>query len=202
MIGRLFLVAAAAAGAFLVFRLQRHQAQPPPPAVATQPLPALSEAELRKIRASTQDIDPKVRWAAIELLYRLKDPAVDRMVADILAVDSDSQVRRQVVDMLKQGHEPSNAKNLALALKDGEKEVRIAALLALGELGDSRYAPAIAEMLKDYEPDVRMQALRTMGRLQERRQAEYQALAAKLKAEYERNARSGKPQLKDIRLAQ
>ena len=46
--------------------------------------------------------------------------------------------------------------------------------------------PAIVEAAqKDYEPEVRVAALRTLGRFQERRQKEYDALAIRLRRQYE-----------------
>lgn len=179
------------AGIFMLYRIQ-HQPPPPapappPPRIELAPVAVLSEAELQKIRATAKDADPQVRWAAIELLFRVRDPLASDVLRNLLTTDADPAVKTKAIAALEKNGDPRLAEDLMIALKDPEKDVRMAALLALGELGDARSAPAVVEMLRDYEPQVRMQALHTMGRFQEKRQQEYQALAQRLKEEYQRS---------------
>jgi HEAT repeat protein len=63
--------------------------------------------------------------------------------------------------------------------------VKIASLRALGESGDPAAAPYITGALKDFDSDVKMEALKALGGLEEKRKAEFAALAAKLRHDYE-----------------
>lgn len=187
-----------AGGLLLLYRIQKQPPAappppPPPPRITLPPAPVLSDAELAKIREATKDADPQVRWAAVELLYRVKDPLAGQVLRSLLATDTDFTVKTKAIEALTRSGNPGSIEDVMVALKDPAKEVRLAALLSLGEMGDARLAPVVVEMLRDYEPDVRMQALHTMGRFQEKRQAEYQALAERLRAEYERSLQAQKP---------
>lgn len=179
------------AGLFMLYRIQHAPPPPapppPPPRIELPPVSIVSETELAKIRSSVKDSDPQVRWAAVELLYRVRDPMASSVLRNLLATDSDPAVKTKAIGVLEKSGDSSNADDIIVALKDTDKDVRIAALLALGQIADARYAPAVIEMLRDYEPAVRMQALHTMGRFQEKRQAEYQLLALRLKEEYHRS---------------
>ncbi|MBI4345694.1 MAG: HEAT repeat domain-containing protein [Elusimicrobia bacterium] len=192
--GRILMVIGLGAGLFLLHRIQNAPPPPapppPPPRVDLPPAPVVSERELVKIRAAAKDADPNVRWAAIELLYRVNDPMATQVLRNLLATDTDPIVKAKAIGVLEKSGKPEYAEDLILALKDTEKDVRIAALIALGNLGDARLAPYVVDMLRDYEPAVRMEALHTMGRFQEKRQQEYQQLAQRLKAEYEEALRA------------
>lgn len=190
------MVVGLAAGLFMLYRIQHQPPPPPPPAppprIHLPPVPVLSDQELQRIRATAKDADPQVRWAAIELLYRVRDPLASQVLRNLLTTDTDPAVKTRAIETLERTGDPNLAEDLMVALKDHEKDVRIAALVALGEIGDAKLAPVVVDMLRDYEPQVRMQALHTMGRFQEKRQQEYQALAQRLKDEYQRSLEAQK----------
>ncbi|MBI5201808.1 MAG: HEAT repeat domain-containing protein [Elusimicrobia bacterium] len=194
--GRLLMVFGLGAGVFLLYRIQHAppppSAPPPPPRIELPPAPVVSEVELAKIRAAAKDADPHVRWAAIELLYRVHDPMATQVLRELLTTDSDPTVKTKAIEVLEKSGDPKYAQDIILALKDTDKDVRIAALIALAQIADARMAPAVIEMLRDYEPSVRMEALHTMGRFQEKRQQEYQQLALRLKEEYEKSLEAQK----------
>jgi hypothetical protein len=162
--------------------------QPLPEALTTQtlPPPVLSMEEIQKIRHSTRDSDPSVRWAAIELLYRIRDPKVFDILEESLSLDTEVSVRRHALELLKESRNPGVVQKLIKALRDSEKDMRLAALLAIGELGDPSATADIIEMTKDIEPDVRRQALNTLGRIQEKRQQEHKHQQDLLRQEYEK----------------
>src|SRR5947207_2905119 len=93
------------AAAFLVWdHLQPSReavAPPPPPAIVQQPGPAFSEDEIRKVRTSLQDADSSVRWAAIQLLFNIRDPQLGPILEKMLAEDPDPEVRMKVVGLFK-----------------------------------------------------------------------------------------------------
>jgi len=172
---------------------------PPPPmlkSTAFEPL-ALTPEQEQKVRDAAKDSDPRVRWAAVELMYRFHDPKAISVLQQTLSMEIEPSIRKKAVVMLKdtaekQSENRSTAiQNLILALKDPDKDMRIAALLALGDIGDFRAVPAITEMLDDYDSEVRMQALHTLGELQDKRQAAYQVLIRQLRNEYDAAAKRG-----------
>jgi len=165
---------------------------PPPPVLTmSAPTPVLDEEQMQKIRDAANDSDSSVRWAAIELLYRMHDPQALTMLQKTLSLDFEPSVRKKALDMLKESAQkgsegkPAAVQNLLIALKDQDREMRIAALMALGEVGDKSTVPQIADMVHDWDPEVRLQALHTLSQLQERKQAAYRQLTDELRKEYE-----------------
>jgi hypothetical protein len=170
----------------------------PPVLDVKAPAPIMTSDQLKKVHEAVKDGDPAVRWAAVELMYRLHDPLAFTMLQETLSVDIDPAVRQKAVNLLKEAAErqaqnqPVAEKNVLMALTDSDKQIRIAALLALGEIGDRRSVPQITGMLDDVDADVRLQALHTLSRLQEKRQADYQKLTDELRNEYSAAAQRGK----------
>ena len=78
---------------------------------------------------------------------------------------------------------------LCSGLSDIDKNVRLASLEALGEMGDPSVSTWITALLRDVEPDVRIEALRTLGLFQDKRKAEFKSLAEKLRKDYEEAVR-------------
>jgi len=164
-------------------------APPPPPAIVQQPGPVFSEDEIKKVRLSLQDADSSVRWAAIQLLFNIRDPQLGPILERMLAEDPDPEVRMKVVGLFKGREDLSRLGGLVRGLADSDPSVRIASLQALGDIGDPSVAVWVTAVLKDAEPNVRIEALRTLGRFQDKRKAEFKALADKLRADYEEAVR-------------
>lgn len=181
------------AAGFLIWDHQHPEAPPmappPPPAVSQQPGPVFSEDEIRKVRMSLQDADSSVRWAAIQLLFNIRDPQLGPNLERMLAEDPDPEVRMKVVGMFRGQENISRLGALVRGLNDSDPQVRIASLQALGDIGDPSVAVWVTALLKDAEPSVRIEALRTLGRFQDKRKAEFKALADKLRADYEEAVR-------------
>lgn len=160
---------------------------PAPPILAQPPVitPILAEHELERVRLSTVDADPGVRWAAIELLFTLKDPKAAAVIEKVITQDTDPEIKARTIRLVKDKGGDTRVGYLVKALKDSDKTVRIAALTALGDIGDPASAPWVTEALQDYEPEVKVQALRALGKFQEKHIAEFNALAEKLRRDYE-----------------
>ncbi len=177
------------AGAFLIWDHQHPEAPPvappPPPAIAQLPGPVFSEDEIRKVRTSLQDADSTVRWAAIQLLFNIRDPQLGPILEKMLAEDPDPEVRMKVVGLFKGREDLSRLGGLVRSLSDTDPQVRIASLQALGDIGDPSVAVWVTALLKDAEPSVRIEALKTLGRFQDKRKADFKALADKLRSDYE-----------------
>lgn len=186
---RFLLVAVLLGGAFYLHRRFSRNAVfkdlLPPPAIDMPEPIAMNPQDIEKVRTATKDSDPQVRWAAIDLLYRLKDPQAVKIIEQTLAVDTEPSVRRNAIDILKQHDKNGVGRELLPALRDTEKDIRIAALIALGEYGRPSTVSDVSELLTDSEPEVRIQALRTLSRIQERRVAEFVPLQEQMRQNYE-----------------
>jgi HEAT repeat protein len=159
---------------------------PPPTAVAPRdPGPAFSESEISKVRQSLQDADPAVRLAAVQLLYSIRDPQIGTLLERMIAEDPDAEVRIKIVGLMKGRDEMVRLGGLVKGLSDIDKSVRIASLNALGDIGDPSVVTWVTAALRDPEPDVKIAALQTLGRFQDKRKADFEALAEKLKRDYE-----------------
>lgn len=178
--------------------------EPPPmpePPILTQPpviTPILPEHELARVRQSTTDADPAVRWAAIELLFTLKDPNASDVIERVITQDTDPEIKAKTIRLVKEKGDDARVGYLVKALKDSDKSVRIAALTALGDIGDPASAPWVTEALQDYEPEVKVQALRALGKYQEKHIAEFNALAEKLRKDYEEALKKRKDKKKGL----
>ncbi|MBI4060368.1 MAG: HEAT repeat domain-containing protein [Elusimicrobia bacterium] len=166
-------------------------APPPPPALSAgaQPGPVFSEDEIKKVRLSLQDSDSSVRWAAIQLLFSIRDPQLGPSLERMLTEDPDPEVRMKVVSLFKGREDMSRLGPLVRSLGDYDANVRMASLQALGDIGDPSVTVWVTALLRDVEPAVRIEALRTLGRFQDKRKAEFKALADKLRADYEEAVR-------------
>jgi len=185
------LVVFLAAGGFLVYQYRKPSLPPPLPAeppMSIQPRdpgPVFSETEVEKVRQSLQDGDPSVRWAAIELLYSIHDPQLGGILEKMIADDPDPDLRIKIVGLMKGREDLVRLGGLVKGLRDVDKSVRIASLQALGDIGDPSVVTWVTALLKDPEPDVKIAALQTLGRFQDKRRQEFDALAEKLKKDYE-----------------
>jgi len=144
---------------------------PPPPEIEQAPPPVLSPSQLKRIRASTRDTNPDVRWEAAELLLKSRDPMADQILYQMLQQDGSPENKVKVIAILQERTGDRNVvAALSNALRDTESNVRLAALNALGQIGDPSAAPSIGSLLSDVDEGVRLQALRTLNELEAKRQ--------------------------------
>jgi hypothetical protein len=128
------------------------------------------------VRALKEDDDHNVRHRAVESLWDLRDTNGDSTVSAALVralrQDEDPRVRYSAADSLGD----SNGKRdkaaigaLTDALKDRQKDVRIASASALTRVGkgDKNVAAALAEVLKDKDVDARIHAALALWNLGE-----------------------------------
>lgn len=186
---RWLLVVILACGLTYLLLQQRKDSEyhPPaePPPIVLPVTPILSLDEIEKVRKSTRDQDPDVRWAAIKLLLALKDPELVSVMDRVIAQDSDPGLRARSVELLRHAGDVSILPPIIRGLKDADKDVRISCLKTLGDIGDPAAIPWVVEALHDVDPEVKVAALRAMGRFQEQRAQEFDLVARKLRQDYE-----------------
>ncbi len=191
MVKFLALIVVLAAAAYLARQRKTPPVAPPlpaePPAALTpkDPNPVFSESEVQKVRQSMTDSDPGVRFSAVQLLYNLHDPKLGPLLEKMIAEDPDPDIRIKIVGMMKGREDLIRLGGLVKGLSDYDKNVRIASLAALGEIGDPSVTIWVTAVLKDAEPEVRIAALQALGRFQDKRKEEFSALAEKLRKDYE-----------------
>ncbi len=190
---RILLVCVFIGGSYYLFQKRAAEQNPielppppKPPVLQHEPPLVLSDTEIEKIRLATMDGDPSVRWAAIDLLYRVRDPRAYEILEKSLRIDSESDVRRKALAILKKADTPDRVRVLVGALADTEEEIRLAALIALGEIGDPESIPAIVKVLRDTESIVRRQALSTLGAIQTKQNLDHQMMQDQIRQEYEK----------------
>lgn len=146
---------------------------PPPPPVESPPPPVIDAKTLEKIRVSTKDTNPTVRWEAIQLLINSGAPEADDFLFEMLQRDTEADLRKRAVDALKSRSGPRVGKVLLHALHDSEPDVRQTALQALANRAetpdDSAASVAISELLRDSDERVRLEAIRTLNILNDKR---------------------------------
>lgn len=180
----------AASASFLYWQYQR-MAMPSPSAVAPAPpppkaAPVLGPSDLSRFRDSAHDNDPRVRWASLELLYALGDPSSVPLLEKAATGDPDPDLKLKALKLLETGAGKPTVQGLVKGLQDPDKEVRLETLRALGKLGDPAAAPWITDAAsKDYEPEVKIEAMHVLGAFQDEQRAKFNALAARLREQYE-----------------
>ena len=108
--------------------------------------------------------DPKLKRRAVEALGAIGDSAAKTVLEHALIQDEASEVRAAAAQALGTLGETSAAASLIKALHDSQN-VRIKALIALGQLKSSRVGPMIKEMLTDPSPTIRYQAISILSEM-------------------------------------
>ncbi|MFA6029275.1 MAG: HEAT repeat domain-containing protein [Elusimicrobiota bacterium] len=145
---------------------------PPPPAIVMPPPQVLDEEQLERVKSATSDAEPRVRWEALQVLMSSQDPRAEGIMFQMLKRDGESDIRKNVVNVLAGRRGPQVTEHLIGALKDMDGDVRLAALEALGKSGDAAAAPAISDALRDGDERVRLTALRILNDFQRKRNEE------------------------------
>jgi len=128
--------------------------------------------ELRRGRLVERGVDywPRV-WAARGLLH-VWDPAVatSAVVPALLASFTDGawRVREMAAKVARRREVGEAADALAVLLGDATARVRLAAVRALGAVGEFEHASALRSALEDGDPSVRRAAREALGELESR----------------------------------
>lgn len=176
---------------------QKAAAEPPPPPppappVEEEPPPVLDEKAMEKIRLSTKDSTPEVRWEAVSLIVTSGHPEGEQFLFDVLERDTEPELRLRAIAAMRNRPGERVARGLIKGLKDSEPDVKLAALEALTqreEVDPSRY---VSDLVGDSDERVRLAAIRTLNVLNERRQTkklEAEARNKQAQLEYEEKVR-------------
>ncbi len=97
----------------------------------------------------------EVRRAAAESLGRLGSPSATPILAKALTTESDAQTLLRIVAAFGQTNDPEAVNHLQLLMIHNDKQVRRAAMVALGQLRAIQAASAIEIGAQDPDPEMR-----------------------------------------------
>lgn len=122
-----------------------------------------SMATLRTLRTLTQDANAKVRFASAELLWQLQDENAPSVIKNMLENETEPAVKKQLIDMLAKDKSKLSLALLTEALKDYDKDTRMAAVSAIGTFSNKEAIPALNRALEDWDEEVRLKALKAVN---------------------------------------
>lgn len=148
--------------------LGREQADRVPGQSARRALLEIAQARPIDVRAALKDPDPDVRgWAASTLGDLGRTEATGPLIAVLNDVEESHEVRRAAAQALGQlDHADSTRALLEIAQSAGPEQVRVAAILALGQRGDATAVEPVSRLVGELEsgrPDIGLAAVRTLG---------------------------------------
>ncbi|HOS97008.1 MAG TPA: HEAT repeat domain-containing protein [Deltaproteobacteria bacterium] len=108
------------------------------------------------------EIDPGLRNAAIDILRKIGDDGID--VLHRLAVDENDDIRLFVLDILGTIGNPESVDVLIGGLRDADANIRNAAVVSLGLLGDTKAFEHLKALIDD-EEWIRFSAIEAMSHL-------------------------------------
>lgn len=136
----------------------------------------LSPATRDILLLMTNDSEAKIRWAAVELLYRIEDPQAPQVVKERLSQEPETWVRKSIIRMLGDRKDMQSLALLEEGLKDYDKDVRLATVDTIGNFVNAEALPVLNKAMQDYDPEVKLKAIEALDRIQEtlRKQKEEQ----------------------------
>ena len=122
-----------------------------------------SMATLKTLRSLTEDANERVRFAAAELLWQLQDESAPGVIKNMLENETESSVKKQLIDMLAKDKSKLSLALLTESLKDYDRETRLHAVRAIGTFSNKEAIPALNRALQDYDEEVRLKALEAVN---------------------------------------
>lgn len=127
----------------------------------------LSPATRDILLLMTNDSEAKIRWAAVELLYRIEDPQAPQVVKERLSQEPETWVRKSIIRMIGDRKDMQSLALLEEGLKDYDKDVRLATVDTIGNFINAEALPVLNKAMQDYDPEVKLKAIEALDRIQE-----------------------------------
>ena len=122
---------------------------------------------LKTLRSLTQDSNEKVRFASAELLWQLQDESAPSVIRNMFENETEPTVKKQLIEMLAKDKTKLSLALLSEALKDYDRDTRLAAVAAIGTFSNKEAIPALNRALEDYDEEVRLKALEAVNRIRQ-----------------------------------
>lgn len=122
----------------------------------------LTRETLHTLYELTNDPSDKVRWTAVELLYRTDDPNITKILTSVMGRDPEPWVKAKIIEMVAADKDKQSLRIIAVGIKDIDKDVRLAALRSLRSFNYPEAIPIISRALNDEDQDVKLMAMETL----------------------------------------
>lgn len=124
-----------------------------------------SQSTLGTLKSMTSDSNEKVRLASAELIWQIQDPDAAAIIKGMFETETEPSAKKQLIEMLQKDKNRMSLELISEALKDSDKDVRIAAVDAIGNYNTKEAIPALNRALKDYDEEVRLKALKAVDNI-------------------------------------
>jgi len=121
--------------------------------------PAKVQKEIERL----SDSYPRERYEAAYALRSLADARAIEPLIDVLQNDPDTNVRYGAAQALDAFKDPRSISPLIEALREGDRQLKLASICTLREMGDPRIVEAFIVALKDEDETVRLYAASALG---------------------------------------
>lgn len=120
---------------------------------------------IKTLRGLTNDSNSKVRFAAAELLWQLQDESAPAVIKNMFENETETEMKKRLIDMLGKDKSKLSLSLLAEALKDYDRETRLRAIEAMATFTTKEAIVALNRTLEDYDEEVRLKSLEAVNRI-------------------------------------
>jgi HEAT repeat protein len=120
---------------------------------------------IKTLRGLTQDSDEKVRFASVELLWELQDESAPAAIKYMFQNETEAPVKIELIDMLAKDKSKLSLALLSEALKDYDRDVRLHAVMAIGDFTSKESIQVLNITMQDYDEEVRLKSLEAVNRI-------------------------------------
>ncbi|MCG2726293.1 MAG: HEAT repeat domain-containing protein [Elusimicrobia bacterium] len=139
-----------------------------------------SKETLVILRGLTMDVNPDVRFAAMELLWQMQDEQSPAIIKNMFETETESSVKQNLINMLGKDKTRISLHLLAEALGNYDKKTKISAVKAIGGFGNKEAIPILNIALNDYDEDVKIEALKAINSIRKDVEADKEKLIQEL----------------------
>jgi len=124
-----------------------------------------SKKTVETLKALTLDSDENVRFTAVELLWKLKDKDIDKIIKRSFETETETEIKIKMIDMLSQEKSRLSLKLISYAINNYDDKVRKRACEVLGDFVDKETIEVLTPALKDYNEEVKLAALKSIDKV-------------------------------------
>lgn len=147
----------------------------------------LDRLNIRKLLNAAYQLEAREKTAVFKMI---RDKATEEILPELLARTGgrDHVARIHVIQIISKFNTPEVLQTLEELLKDGNRQIRAAALLALGEMSVTPNIQLVASLLLDADIDVQTKAMELLIKLRDPETCKHLVGVLKDESEYSRRA--------------
>ncbi len=136
-----------------------------PEQIGSEYMLIFSKTTIETLKKLVNDTNENVRFAAIELLWQLKDKDISKIIKNAFETETEANIKIKLIDMLSKEKSKLSLHLIAHGLKNYDKDVRLKACEVMGDFIDKQTIDLLTPALKDYDEDVRKKALESVKKV-------------------------------------